>query len=210
MGQFRQAHRPVGAKPTRTIKSTMFAPLIVGFMLASFATFALAHVTGTAARRVAPIPWDLVVVGALAMFAIADLRFPRIRLSLLRRQTPRSLPARVPLPVAGFLWGVDTGSVFSTIRSSAASWAALVTTFGGWGPWWVGLAYGTAFSVPLALLIATYPGEGAAIGATGWRMRSTESFAPALIHTAQHIRVIAATAAILAVVVFVASSLFPS
>lgn len=205
MGQFRQAHCPVGAKPTRTIKSTMFAPLVAGFMLASFSMFAVANVVGAALRSVVHIPWDLAIVGALIMCAFADLLFPRVRLSLLKRQTPRSLPALLPLPIAGFLWGVDTGSVVSTLRSSAASWAALIATFGGWGSWWTGVVYGAAFCLPLVLLIATYPADGAPIGAAGWRRRSTEALASVFMRRVQRIRLLAATAAILGVVISLAS-----
>src|SRR5262249_50797602 len=67
--------------------------------------------------------------------------------------TPRHLIATVPRPIGGLLWGLDTGSVFSTFRASAASWATALLIMDGWAPWWIGGGYGVAFSVPLGLLI---------------------------------------------------------
>lgn len=199
MGQLRQAHCPVGAKPRFTIRSKMLPPLVVGFTCSAVAVFALAHLAGSAFRSFLPFSIEFLLLVALLVFAAIDLNFPRVRPTLVRRQTPRSLSGRFSLPMTGFLWGVDTGSVFSTIRASAASWAALTLALAGWGPWCTGIAYAGGFCLPLAVLIATYPVAGPAEGAHGWRYRSTESIAASLFNALNFLRLTAAAIALVAV-----------
>jgi hypothetical protein len=189
----------VGVKPGFTLRSKMLPTLVVGFTTSALAVFALAHVAGSALRSSWALPTNLVVAIGLAVFAAIDVAFPRARPSLLRRQTPRHLTARVPLPVAGFLWGLDTGSVFSTFRASAASWAALVLVFAGWGPWWTGIAYAAAFCVPLCALVATYPVAGPADDARGWRQLSTEAVVVTLGDNLKYAHLAAVTSALVAV-----------
>jgi hypothetical protein len=47
---------------------------------------------------------------------------------------------------------LDTGSVVSTYRVSAASWAALALVLAHQGPAWVGFVYAAAFVLPLIVL----------------------------------------------------------
>lgn len=197
----------MGVKPRFTIRSAMLPPLVVGFTLPAVGVFALAHLGGLAFRSAFSLPVDVLLVIALLFFAAIDLTFPRLRPTLLRRQASRSLSGRFPLPMAGFLWGADTGSVFSTFRASAASWGALALSFAGWGPWWVGIAYAVAFCLPLAALIATYPVAGPAEGARGWRHRSTESVVVTLGDTLEYIRLASVAIALTAITVTLAAGI---
>lgn len=207
MGQLRQAHCPVGVKPGFTIRSKMLPPLVVGFTCSALAVFALAHLSGSVFRASVPFLVDVLLLFGLVIFAVIDLSYPRVRPTLVRRQTPRRLAGRFSLPMTGFLWGLDTGTVFSTFRASAASWAALVLSFAGWGPWWTGIAYSAGFCLPLAVLIATYPVAGPPDGAHGWRYRSTESVVAALFTALNFLRLTSAAAALAAVSVALASAI---
>lgn len=180
MGQLRQAHCPVGAKPTMKLRWEMLAPLLVGFTIASMAVFALSSIVGSAARSALMVPVPLSVAGVLLLCALADLAFPRIRPTLFNRQTPRELAGRFSPSITGLLWGLDTGSVVSTFRSSAASWAALLLVFAGWGPWWTGAVYAAAFCIPLGLLIVSYPMTDGVVPSQKLRYRGTEAIAAAL------------------------------
>ena len=205
MGQLRQAHCPVGTKPTQlpTLRSRMLAPLVAGFTLSSVAVFAAAGLGGAALRSLVSMPTDVLLASALVACAGVDVLYPRIRPTLFDRQTPRTLSGRFSIPVTGFLWGLDTGSVVSTIRASAASWAALALTFAGWGRWWTGFAYAAAFCIPLTLLVATYPLAGGRAGERSWRRRSTESLVVGLSRTVRYVRYAAASLAIAGVAVAV-------
>jgi hypothetical protein len=206
MGQLRQAHCSVGVKPGFTIRSKMLPPLVVGFTCSAMLIFALAHLAGSAFRSSLPFSVDLLFLLPLVVFAAIDLSYPRVRPTLVRRQTPRSLAGRFSLPMTGFLWGLDTGSMLSTFRASAASWSALVLCFAGWGPWWTGIVYSAGFCLPLAALIATYPVAGPADGEHGWRYRSTESVVSALFNALNYIRLTSAVVALAAVTVVLAGA----
>jgi hypothetical protein len=181
----------------------MLPPLVVGFTISAISVFALVRLAGTALHSPVPVPADVFLVIGLLCFAAIDLMLSRFRATLLWRQTPRSLSGRFSYPVTGFLWGLDTGSVFSTIRASAASWGALALVFAGWGPWWTGIAYAASFCLPMAILIATYPVAGAPNDARGWRRRSTESIVTTLVNRLKYVRFASVSVALAAVVVAV-------
>lgn len=206
MGQMRQAHCPVGTEPTILLRWRVLGPLLTGFTISSVAIFALSSVAGNVVRTAFSLPIELLIVFVLVLCVAADLAFPRVRLTLIRRQTPLSL-ARFPEPITGLLWGMDTGTVVSTYRASAASWAALILTFAGWGPWWTGIFYAAAFCTPLGLLIASYPLNQAAGDGEGWRLRSTESWVEVLGGTAGYVRSAAAITAVVGVAVAVQGAL---
>ena len=210
MGQLRQAQCPVGTKPTlairlATLRWQMLPSVTAGFALASVAVFALVSVCGTLLRSALSIPLGTLLVVVLIASAVCDLVFPRLRPTLLNRQTPRNLTDRFSQRTTGFLWGLDAGTVVSTFRSSAASWAALALTFAGWGPWWTGLAYASAFCVPLGLLIVSHP-PAAADGERGWRRANTEAVVDAVLRGARYVRLASAAAAVAAIGAY--SSLF--
>lgn len=130
----------------------LLVPLILGFVFASSTTFWLAAKLGNSLPKGGSHN-NVVLAGLLAVFVIADLAHPHVSCSLVRRQTPRTLVGRIPEPLAGLLWGLDTGSVLSTYRASAASWAALSLTLAGIAPSWVGLLYACGFCLPLAIIV---------------------------------------------------------
>lgn len=199
MGQLRQTHCPVGAKPTITLRGLMLPTLLLGFAVSSIAAFATTSLIGSAARTAFSLPAVLLAF-ALAACALIDLTFPRIRPTLFNRQTPRTLSGRIPPPLVGLAWGLDTGTVVSTFRASAASWAALILTFAGWGPWWAGALYAAGFCIPLGLLIATFPVE-AGQQRWGFRHRATESLVPLMASRVTVVRWAAAGASLAGVVV---------
>jgi hypothetical protein len=206
MGQLRQAHCPVGTKPTLpTLHAIMLPPLVAGFMLSSLGVFALTRLAGVALGLGAQPRMNVIVVVPLALCAIADVLFPRVRPTLFNRQTPRGLSGRYSLRVTGLLWGLDTGTVVSTFRSSAASWAALTLTFAGWAPWWIGIGYGVGFSLPLAFLVATYSPDGE--GRASWRRRSTESLVTVLGGASRYVRLAAAATALVGTLLAINSTL---
>jgi hypothetical protein len=179
----------------------MLPPLLVGFTCSAAMVFAVVYFAGRAFRSAIPFSIDPLLLLPLVVFAAIDLSYPRVRPTLLRRQTPRSLSGRFSYPITGLLWGVDTGTVLSTFRASAASWAALALSFAGWGSWWTGIAYAAGFCLPLAVFVATYPVTGAAEGARGWRNRPTESLVTTLLGALSYLRLTSAAVAVAAVTV---------
>jgi cytochrome c biogenesis protein CcdA len=136
-------------------KLAIIGPLVAGFTVSATLVFAGAWLLG---RKYLGDVSNRAALGAavlLLLAAIADLVYPRIRCSLLRRQTPKRLVGRYSPPVGSFLWGLDTGTVLSTYRASAASFAALALMLAGWGPVWTGVAYAAGFCLPIAILMAT-------------------------------------------------------
>jgi hypothetical protein len=129
--------------------------LVLGFTASATAVFFAVSLLGDALRALGA-GWTVVLPVALAGFAVIDFTAPRIRCSLVRRQTPKELVGRFHPAVGGLLWGLDTGSMVSTFRAAAASWAALVLAFAGWAPPWCGLVYAAAFGAPLLILTASH------------------------------------------------------
>lgn len=130
----------------------MFLPLVGGFVLSASVVMAAVWHGGRWLRS--EIPADGVIAAALALCALADVAFPRVRCSLFRRQTSEYWVVDLPRPIGGFLWGLDTGTIVSTFRASAASWAALLLVAAGWAPAWSGLVYAAAFCIPLSAFVA--------------------------------------------------------
>jgi hypothetical protein len=177
----------------------MLAPLVAGFMLTATGVFALAAAVGAGVRQLSLPIGTALLIFVLGACLITDLVFPRIRPTLLNRQTPRTLSGRFSLPVVGLLWGADAGTVVSTFRVTAGSWGALLLTAAGWAPWWTGVYYGVAFCLPLAVLVIAYPTAGGAAGERGWRRRSTESLAQALSSRGRLMRLSTALATAIAI-----------
>jgi hypothetical protein len=127
----------------------MYPPLAAGFLAASaFVTAAVAaagpelELSGAAAFAVA---------GVLAL--LATLELTSLRRSLLRRQTPRELPRVFGRRTGAMMWGLDTGAMVTTIRSSFGTYALLILCAVGAANGWAGVAYAVGFCLPLGLLL---------------------------------------------------------
>lgn len=203
MGQLRQVHCPVGVKPLITLRGKMLPPLLFGFTVSATIVFAAVSSLASIVSDHAPTAVALIVALLLSLAAVADVVFPRLRVSLMRRQTPGALSAHAPAPITGLVWGLDTGSVFSTYRGSAASWSALLLTAVGWGPWWTGLAYAVGFSVPIAVLTWTYSVVGRTSEALSFRHRSTQLLVADLTRPLVMLRYASASAAAFAAVILI-------
>lgn len=71
-----------------------------------------------------------------------------------RRQTAKALAhAGLEWWAVPLLWGIDTGLIWTTYRVSFCSWLLLLFAVLGMAPVWIGIAYGLAFSIPIALII---------------------------------------------------------
>lgn len=68
----------------------------------------------------------------------------------LHRQTPKEILLAHGPQRAVIARALDTGTVFSTYRVSAISWALLLLALAGIAPWWIGVAYAGGFTLPLA------------------------------------------------------------
>lgn len=124
----------------------------MGFLAASTAAFAgmaLLGATTGGSEAVGAVGWYVLAV-FLGVLGFVDLLGWRV--FALRRQTPDVLLGRLTPGWAGLVWGLDTGSVVSTYRVSAASWGALALAWSGLMPAWVGAVYGCAFVLPVLVL----------------------------------------------------------
>jgi hypothetical protein len=140
------------------------------FVAGAVAIFAAAAAIGSAfgtARL--PLQWRIGLAGALLLplaavdlLAIAKSTYCPIGW---RRQTPRILMRRHPMPVVASVWGFDTGLVVTTFRVAAASWGALILATLGLSPRWSGLGYALAFTLPFLMLVSR-PALGSAGGGT--------------------------------------------
>ncbi|MFL6076872.1 MAG: hypothetical protein ACJ73S_26050 [Mycobacteriales bacterium] len=133
--------------------------LATGFTLSALACYAAAWAAGallfghhrhTAVARLA-------AAAVTATFLIVDTRLFGLRTPMWRRQTPREHFHRHGPTRGAFVWGLDTGLVFSTYRITSLSWVALTLTLAGLVPWWAGLAYAAGFVLPAAALILLVP-----------------------------------------------------
>lgn len=69
----------------------------------------------------------------------------------INRQTPKVLLRLGDHAwITPFIWGFDTGLVWTTFRVSFCSWILLLLALGGVAPPWAGAVYGLAFVIPLS------------------------------------------------------------
>lgn len=129
-------------------QSNAIQPLAIGFVASATAVQALVWLIGPYIWTDKPASW--IVLPAVSLLAVLDLTHDRLHLTpMLKRQTPQRWMWILPPRVFGLLWGIDTGSMVSTFRASASSWAVFILAFLHDAPWWIGLVYGVAFALPL-------------------------------------------------------------
>lgn len=128
--------------------------LVAGFQLSAVLVAALGAVASGQVEQFAGLPLrEVMLLVTLGLLAAADAGIGGMRPPMVRRQTPKD---RVGLPawLRGLIWGLDTGTMVSTFRTSTATWAALTWLLLLGGPWWVGAAYAAAFCLPLVLWVS--------------------------------------------------------
>lgn len=140
---------------------TAYVPLTVGFVLSASLMCAIWRQVGGVAGMDGRNPITTVLLPAvLVTFAVLELT--TVRRSLVIRQTPSRLPENFGAVVGSFGWGLDTGSMISTYRTSFATWGTLILSFANitMAPF-LGLAYAVGFCVPLglAIFIKSSPGQ---------------------------------------------------
>lgn len=145
MGVMRTRRGTSGRDARKT--TNMFVPFAVGFI--ATATVVTAFMTAVG-QAVAPngAATFVVVVG---LGVLATLEVTRVRRSLLDRQTPQGLPRAFGPYFGGLAWGLDTGSMFSTVRTTFGTHAIFWLCLTGVATDWSGMVYGLGFCAPLAI-----------------------------------------------------------
>ena len=134
------------------------------FITGAVVIFALASLGGAGARLAVPLRWRI-AAAAVCLFALAaaDL-FSLHRKSYcvigMWRQARQSLVRDHPVTIVAAVWGFDTGLALTTFRVAAVTWGALILALFGFASWWIGIAYGVAFTVPLLALLLTETNGG--------------------------------------------------
>ncbi|MGH8910290.1 MAG: hypothetical protein ACRD0K_28300 [Egibacteraceae bacterium] len=163
--------------------------LALGFSISALALYAALSLIGDwaiADARARAAVW-LAAGGALAALLARDALRARAACVLgpsWRRQTPKRYLDRWGVTTAAFVWGLDTGLVFTTFRVTSLSWAALAVTGLGLVPWWAGAAYALGFVVPLLMSILAFGKRTDPTGETdpepGWLVHRLFRCRPAL------------------------------
>lgn len=162
---FMEMPDPLGKGATATRRRNAARPLsslTTGFLASAFIVFGIAGFIG-AAFGVGQLPGAgramvaVLACAALCTMDIASIRKRNFCRLSLRRQTPKALEDQYGRHIGPLLWGIDTGMAVTTIRVSAATWAVLALSLLQLAPWWVGLAYGGGFSLPLSLATLLLP-----------------------------------------------------
>lgn len=101
----------------------------------------------------------VVVAGVLTLAALSDLRLARLRTLTVRRQTSPLLLRRFGEATTFFVWGLDLGTGWSTIRQTSLFWG--LTVFGlfalsGFATIAVFGLYGATLAVTLATVGLRY------------------------------------------------------
>jgi hypothetical protein len=150
-----------GALPRRRHRLEITALFVAGFLGGAAIIFSVSFLLGQTAR-LHDVPLDLrrsLAATGLAALALLDVWARRNGTwcpVTLRRQTPKRLGRHGPLAVAASVWGFDTGLAITTFRVAAATWGAILLTLLGLSGWQAGLAYGLAFTIPVAVLMWTH------------------------------------------------------
>jgi hypothetical protein len=131
--------------------------------------FALASVSPVIRQLVPPTLIDVAVVAFCIVGIGVDVRaIVANRLSVgLSRQTPKALIYLGENAwITPYIWGFDTGLIWTTFRVSFASWLLLIMAALGFAPAWAGFVYGACFALPFLALIfvssAHFPGAALA------------------------------------------------
>jgi hypothetical protein len=176
-----------------------------GFTVSAVALYAAVWALGAGLlgpwRGTAPM-WAGAAV-AIALLLAADLGLFGWRTPTWRRQTPKWFLYRYGERISALLWGLDAGLVFTTIRVTSVSWAALLLTFTGVLPWWSGAVYAAGFVLPelaFNLWVPRRPAPGSADPEPTWVVETLFRARPRLRPTGLAALTAAAGVAVLAAV----------
>lgn len=156
-----------GSSRSLSVRLRVAGALAGGFLAGAITVFAVAFWLGQGLGLAAlPVATRRgVAIGALLLLASLDVLALRRGTYCpvgWRRQTPRALMYRRGPAVVAAWWGLDTGLAVTTIRVAALTWGAMLLTLLGLAPWWLGIAYGLGFVLPvMALLWAPRLGRAA-------------------------------------------------
>lgn len=123
----------------------MYLPLALGFLASS--AFVTAAVAG--AGEALSGSEAAATIAAACLVILAALELTSVRRGPLRRQTSPGLPRVFGPRVGAMLWGLDTGSMVSTVRTTFGAHAVLIACIAGVAGGWAGVAYAVGFCVPL-------------------------------------------------------------
>jgi hypothetical protein len=148
-----------GSSCSLALRARVLVVFAASFVAGAAAIFAAAALAGSVLRAAgAPLSWRMAIgAGLFAVLAVVDLRAIRMRNYCpigWRRQTPQR-GTRFGATLSAALWGFDTGTVVTTFRVAAITWGALSMAALGLAPWWIGIAYGLGFTVPLLFILIT-------------------------------------------------------
>ena len=130
------------------------ATLVLGFLCSAYFTYLLLSFVSLKRREtdvnVANIGFAILVAALIIM----DVRtvFHNAPCSFgVSRQTPASAFTATRSAAGTFVWGLDTGTSFSTYRVTTATWVLAGAVFFGRVGGWIGLVYAAGFTVPLVI-----------------------------------------------------------
>jgi len=147
-----------GSAARRTARIAIATLFVVAFLTGSLVTFgAVSGVAAGVGVSDLPLPWRVgFATAGLVLLACADVTAMARRAYCplgWRRQTPRVLLQRHPIPVVAAVWGFDTGLMVTTFRVAAISWGALLLAALGLSSAWAGVGYGLGFALPFLALL---------------------------------------------------------
>jgi hypothetical protein len=129
--------------------------LAAGFMLSAVSLFAILHAVADASgvRHIPPSIRVTLALAGCALCFLVDLGVVRHQRACSvgpRRQTRKNFIYRYGPRLGPFMWGLDTGLAVTTFRMATLTWAVIGMSLLDLAPWWLGVAYGLGFSIPLA------------------------------------------------------------
>lgn len=149
MGELRIAPGASVRDPNTTVATDLFLPLVAGFFgSAAFVTAAVAGASGGLRRSGVAMAITAGIVAVLAALELTSRRRGPVR-----RQTRRRWLRVFGRRVGALMWGLDTGSMVTTIRMSFGSHVVLILCAVGAANAWAGVAYAAGFCIPLAGLL---------------------------------------------------------
>jgi hypothetical protein len=149
VGELRVAPGASVRDPRTSVAAEMLLPLVAGFFAsAAFVTAAVAGASGGLEHSGVAMA---ITAGIVAVLAALELT--STRRSPVRRQTRRQWLRVFGRRAGALMWGLDTGSMVTTVRTSFGSHVVLILCAVGAADGWAGVAYAVGFCLPLVGLL---------------------------------------------------------